>query len=133
MCVFLQNQNFKQQSENLIQQLFESTYRATEKMHLIQEQLTDQMSGLQGLKDKLISVDKQQKILEEGMQQGVEEIRKLHNSSKELEIKVNQSLEIEVRLLAHGCNSCCLQFNLKFPESIYVFTFNYCVYLTIEI
>lgn len=96
ICIFLENQNFQKQTEAMVLDLHASTASAASQMQDISQSLGYQSQGIDHLGEQITLVDAKQKDLEEGIETGISEVRKLQESSETLLEKMNQSLELEV-------------------------------------
>ncbi|GAX81150.1 hypothetical protein CEUSTIGMA_g8583.t1 [Chlamydomonas eustigma] len=103
LCVFVQNQDFERQAEELALRMYSAASAAHLQLSQIQTNLSEQKERLSHLGATLSSIDMQQKSLADIVDQGVREVRVLATSSAKLSSQISATLEIsqEVRVMQH--------------------------------
>ena len=103
ICIFLENDNFQKQTEHLVQRLYRSTNDMFGKMKEIKARIDQQEGQLSGVSTQIVEVTRMQKLVEEGVSRGIQEVVDLQRSTAHLEEQMNASLQIEVTSTLHAC------------------------------
>lgn len=96
MCLFLQNQNFQQHTEHLINSLYGTAQYASDQLHGINSSLTLQASHLHSMQSVLGVVSEDQQRLAEAAAANLAGVQKLQTQTADMDLKVQTALENEV-------------------------------------
>jgi len=98
ICIFLENDNFQKQTEHLVQKLYRSTDDIFGRMVDMKDKLDQQEGQMKGLSSQVLEVSKMQRLVEEGVTRGIQEVVSLQKSAANLEHQMNTSLQVEMML-----------------------------------
>lgn len=79
-----------------MQELYKSTDDIFGRMVDMKDKLEHQDGQMKGLSSQVLEVSKMQRLVEEGVTRGIEEVVSLQKSAANLEHQMNTSLQVEV-------------------------------------
>lgn len=96
ICLFVQNQNFKQQTAALLASMHSSSQQASALMDSMSSDLNRQAAALHGLGQQLDAAEAHQRAVAESVAAGTAEMRRLKGHADVLEAKLDKSLVMGV-------------------------------------